>query len=85
MRVCVCVSAATCPQYCTDPDVSWQNGRGFPLVVHGWADLRSVHSANMNCRRVLVLVLCVVCHSLLYKILEILTANCSKQLEKNYY
>jgi len=27
---------------CTDPDVTWGSGRGFPLVVHFWADLQSV-------------------------------------------
>jgi len=41
--VCVCVSAATCPHYCTDPDVTSGNGTGCPLVVHYWADLQSVH------------------------------------------
>jgi len=44
-HVCVpvCLSAATCPHYCTDPDVTWGNGRGCPLVVHSSADLQSVH------------------------------------------
>ena len=41
--VCVCLSAAACPHYCTDPDVTWGSGRGCPLVVHCWADLQSVH------------------------------------------
>jgi len=43
--VCVSVSLslAAFPHYCTDPDVSWVNGRGCPLVVHCWADLQSVH------------------------------------------
>jgi len=41
--VCVCLSAAVCPHYCTDPDVTWQRGRGCPLVVHYWAHLQSVH------------------------------------------
>jgi len=41
--VCVCLSAAACPHYCTDPDVTWESGRGCPLVVHYWADLQSVH------------------------------------------
>ena len=41
-RVCVCLSAAACLHYCTDPDVTW-GGRGCPLVVHYWADLQSVH------------------------------------------
>ena len=39
----VCLSAAACPHYCTDPDVTWGNGRGCPLVVHYWADLQSVN------------------------------------------
>jgi len=26
-----------------DPDVTWGNGRGCPLVVHYWADSQSVH------------------------------------------
>jgi len=26
-----------------DPDVTWRNSRGCPLVVHYWADLQSVH------------------------------------------
>jgi len=42
-RLCVCLSAAACLQYCTDPDVTWGSGRGCPLVVHYWADLQSVH------------------------------------------
>jgi len=36
-RVCVCtcvmsvcLSAAACPHYCTDPDVTWWSGRGCP-------------------------------------------------------
>ena len=35
----VCLSAAACPHYCTDPDVTWGSGRGCRLVVHYWADL----------------------------------------------
>jgi len=42
-RLCVCLSAclsvAAFPQSCTDPDVTWGNGRGCHLVVHYWADL----------------------------------------------
>jgi len=41
--LCLCLSVAACPHYCTDPDVSWRNGRGCLLVVHYWADLQSVH------------------------------------------
>jgi len=45
MRVClsVCLSAAACRHYCTDPDITWGSGRGCPLVVHYWVDLQSVH------------------------------------------
>jgi len=32
-RVCVCLSTTACPHYCMDPDVTWRNGRGCPLVV----------------------------------------------------
>jgi len=42
-RLRVCLSAAACLHYCTDPDVTWGSGRGCPLVVHYWADLQSVH------------------------------------------
>jgi len=66
----LCLSAATCPHYCTDPDVSWGSGRGCPVVVHYWADLKSVHGLRCygNIARtrnvseyVLVLALCLVC------------------------
>jgi len=44
-RVCVsvCLSLASLPHYCTDPDVTWGNGTRCPLVRHYWADLQSVH------------------------------------------
>ena len=46
-RLCVCLSvclsAAACPHYCTDEDVTWRSGRECPRVVHCWADLQSVH------------------------------------------
>jgi len=45
--VSVCLSAAACLEYCTDPDVTWDSGRGCPLVVHYWADMQSVH--GMRC------------------------------------
>jgi len=41
--LCVCLSAAACPHYCTDPDVNWGNGRRCSIVVHCLADLRSMH------------------------------------------
>jgi len=37
VSVCLCLSLAAFPHYCTDPDVSWGNGRWCPLVVHYWA------------------------------------------------
>jgi len=54
--LCVCVSAAVCPHYCIDPDVTWGRGRGCPLVVHYWADLQSVHGLRCygNITRTLV-------------------------------
>ena len=32
--VCVCLSLAACPHYCTDLNVTLGNGRGCSLVVH---------------------------------------------------
>ena len=29
--ICVCLSLAAFPHYCTDPDVTWTNGRGGAL------------------------------------------------------
>jgi len=45
VSVCVCLSVPVRGRMptCTDPDVTWRNGRGFPIVVHFWADLQSVH------------------------------------------
>jgi len=50
-RLCVCLSIlCVCPRlhahYCTEPDVTWGNGRGCRLVVHYWADLQSVHGLH---------------------------------------
>ena len=45
--VCVCLFKAACLHYCTDLDVTWQSGRGCPLVVHYWADLQLLH--GMHC------------------------------------
>jgi len=42
-RLCVCLSLAAFPHYCTDPYVILRHGRGFSLVVQCWADLQSVH------------------------------------------
>jgi len=66
--VSVCVSFATFSHYYTDPDVSWGNGTGCPLVVHYWTDLLLVHgfrccdsiAPNAKCQQVLVLTLCLV-------------------------
>jgi len=39
LSVCVSVylsAAVRRHHYCTDPDVTWERGRGIPLVVHYW-------------------------------------------------
>ena len=65
-RLCVCLSAAACPHYCTDPDVTWGmvGDSPIPIVVHaqlgGFAIGARVallwqHSANAKCQRVLCL------------------------------
>jgi len=69
-RLCVCLSAAACPHYCTDPDVTWGSGiEDASLVVHCWVDLQSVHGlrcyGNITRTRnvseyMLVLALCLV-------------------------
>jgi len=68
-RLCVCLSAAACLHYCTDPDVTWRSGRGCPLVVHCTVDLQSVYGlrcyGNITRTRnvsecMLVLALCLV-------------------------
>ena len=70
--VAVCVPAAACLHYYTEPDVTWGNGRGCPLVVHHWADLKSVHGlccyGNITRTRnvseyTFVLALCLVYHA----------------------
>jgi len=66
LSVCqsVWLSLAAFPHYCSDPDVTWRNGIGVPIVVHYWADLQSAHGFrcydNAKCQRVLVLALCLV-------------------------
>jgi len=54
--VCLCLSAAACSHYCTDPNVTWGSGRGCPLVVHCLADLQSVYGLRCygNIMRTLV-------------------------------
>jgi len=49
--VCVCLSVPRCIPtllHCTDPDVTWGNSRGCPLVVHDWYELlwQQEHSAE---------------------------------------
>jgi len=60
LSVC-CLSAAICPHYCTDPDVTWGHSRGCPLVVQYWADLQSVHRLRCygNITRTLVKLACI--------------------------
>ena len=41
--LCVCLSYAAFPHYCMNPEVTWGEWYGCPLVVHYWADLQSVH------------------------------------------
>ena len=65
---CVCLSVAAFSHYCTDPDLTWGNGRGCLLVVHYCANLQSVIgfrcydniAPNAKCQRVLVLAVCLV-------------------------
>jgi len=64
LSVCLSLSAAACPQYCMDPDVTRGNGRVCPDLCTigricnrcpGWQ-----HNANVKCRRALVLAVCLV-------------------------
>ena len=32
-RLCVCLSAAACLNYYTDPDVTWRSGRGCEMLA----------------------------------------------------
>jgi len=67
--VCVCLFVAAFPRYCTDPDVTWGNGKRCHLVVHYWTDLQSMHgfhcydniAPNAKCQLLLVHALCLVC------------------------
>ena len=59
----MCLSLSAFPHYCTDPDVTWGNGRGCPLVVHYWVHRFHIYDSiapNAKCQRVLVLVPCLV-------------------------
>jgi len=70
-RLCVCLSLAAFPHYCTDPDATLRNGRGCPLlcsVGRIWISARISllwqHSANAKCQRLLcILALFLVSHS----------------------
>ena len=61
----MCLRLAAFPHYCTHPDVTWGNCRGYPVVAHCCVDLQSAHgfycydnmALNMKCLRVLVLAL----------------------------
>jgi len=44
---CVCLSLAAFPHNWTDPDVTWGNGRGCPLVVLCWVDLQVVARVSL--------------------------------------
>jgi len=44
----VCLWLAAFPHYCTDPDVTWRNGRRCPLVVHYWTTRRPVDSSTVE-------------------------------------
>jgi len=59
VSVCLSVRGRT-PTLLHDPDVTWEHGRGCPLVVHYWADLQSVHGLRCygNITRNLVTSLC---------------------------
>jgi len=41
--LCVRVSLTAFPHYCMDLNLTWRNGRRYPVAVHCWADLQSVH------------------------------------------
>jgi len=47
--LCVCLSIAAFPLYCTDPDVTWGNSKGCPLVVHDWYGLLWQHEHSAEC------------------------------------
>ena len=52
--VCVCVCLSVCLsltaflQYCTNPGVTWRNGRGCPLVGQYWAVLQSAYEREIS-------------------------------------
>ena len=69
VTVCVCLSVClSVPHYCTNPHVSWGNGRRCPVVVTiGQICIRCTGfigvttAPNAKCQQVLVLALCLVC------------------------
>ena len=42
-HLCVCLSLAAWPHYCTDLDVTWWNGRGCPLVGRICSTMPAMH------------------------------------------
>ena len=59
-RLCVCLSVAAFSHYCTDPDVTWRNGRGADLQsVHGFRCYDNI-APNAKFQRVLILAVCLV-------------------------
>jgi len=47
----ICLSLTAFLHYCTDPDLTWGNGRGCPLVLHYWVDLKPVHGFHCSTYR----------------------------------
>jgi len=47
--LCVSLSLAAFAHYCTDPDVTWRNGRGCLVVVQYWSNLQSVSVCGFRC------------------------------------
>ena len=65
--LCVCLSLAAFPHYCTDPDVTWEWNRvpsscalldGFATGARAWFRCYDNIAPNAKCQRVLVLALC---------------------------
>ena len=88
MCIClsVCLSLVAFPHYCTDPDVTWRNGSGCPLVVHYCVDLQSMHefhchdniAPNAKCQQVLVLAVWLVI--IIIITIAVYVTNCIKRV-----
>ena len=59
LSVCLCLSAAACLHYCTDPDVTWGVEGDAPscallggFAIDAWVALLWQHNANAKCYRV---------------------------------